>query len=65
MSTRVRFDEAALVRQHEGYTNVAVGAGEGGPAALEEEGPVMQDKVLERALSLLKGLGKVRGGIRR
>lgn len=62
---RTRFDEAALLRQHEGLTNdPASGATVGAPGTTREE-PRLQDHALERALALLKGLERVRGGIRR
>ncbi|MFM1945242.1 MAG: hypothetical protein RI897_4224 [Verrucomicrobiota bacterium] len=52
-----RFDEAALVAQHGG---VPVAGG-----GVEEDEPVMRDIFLVRALALLKGLERVRGGILR
>ncbi len=52
-----RFDEAALVAQHGGVEVANAGGG--------EVEPVMRDIFLVRALALLKGLERVRGGILR
>jgi len=61
-TSRPRFDEAELVRRHEGLTNPpALGAA---PNHAPPQ-PALQDPSLVRALAVLKALNRVRGGIRR
>lgn len=59
-STRQRFDEAELIRRHNGDTDPPASRPLAKPAP-----PALQDPALVRALAVLTGLARVRGGIRR
>ena len=58
--TRPRFDEAELMRRHNAGTEPTVS-----PPRTEPAPPALQDPALVRALAVLTGLARVRGGIRR
>jgi C-terminal processing protease CtpA/Prc len=60
-----RINEAALVAQHGGVTNPPVTPGPFLPADDTEPAPVVRDPAMVRAMALLKGLARVRGGVLR
>lgn len=60
-----RINEAALVAEHEGLTNPPVAARRTPQVQNAETVPALRDVALVRALSLLKGLARVRQGILR
>jgi len=60
-----RINEAALVAQHQGVTNLPALPGPSVPVDDPESVPVIRDPALVRAVALLKGLARVRGAILR
>ena len=63
-ATRRRFDEAELMRQHNGDADPP-GSPPRATAGSETAPTVLQDPALVRALAVLTGLARVRAGIRR
>jgi hypothetical protein len=65
VANRRRFDEAELIREHNGGS-VMEGGTTGTAAGARQAGSrVLQDPALVRALAVLTGVARVRGGIRR
>lgn len=65
VANRRRFDEAELIREHNGDSVSGPGAAAAAGGARQPASPVLQDPALVRALAVLTGVTRVRGGIRR